>query len=265
LPARVRSFHRDRCASAAAAAAAAAARRAKVHARTLPFPPNLSRPSVSSPTPVVVCLPRGLVGIIPRHGNYRYPEPRDATRTHVYNRRETRSRRRGCFSVLIRRATTTMTMTTMTTMTTTPRRRRRGWWSLTISTFDSRGPAISSSTSKRELSLPRAYHGCISRSYNSISVINSGRYVIVHLWPQRIFARVSRALRFLLVYPFNTCYRGWFRHLCYLRSTVLACSRLEITHAGRSLWRPAVKLPHLSVFFMIRITFSDSVQRLIDR
>ena len=32
-----------------------------------------------------VCLLRSLVGIIPRQGNYRYPEPHNATPTHVYN------------------------------------------------------------------------------------------------------------------------------------------------------------------------------------
>lgn len=36
-----------------------------------------------------VCLLRSLVGIIPRHGNYRYPGPHNATLTQVYNRRHT--------------------------------------------------------------------------------------------------------------------------------------------------------------------------------
>lgn len=36
-----------------------------------------------------VCLLRSLVGIIPRQGNYRYPELHNATLTHVYNRRHT--------------------------------------------------------------------------------------------------------------------------------------------------------------------------------
>jgi len=104
--------------------------------------------------------------------------------------------------------------------------------------LDIRYPATSFSPSKRELSLPRAYHGCISRSYNSISVINSGRYVvIVHSWPQRVFARVSRALPGTSVSSyrafFRTRYRGCFRRLCDPRSTVLARSR-PIPLAARS-------------------------------
>lgn len=54
-------------------------------------------PSLSFASLPWVCLLRSLVGIIPRQGNYRYPEFHNATPTHVYNRRHTRE----YFSVLI--------------------------------------------------------------------------------------------------------------------------------------------------------------------
>lgn len=52
------------------------------------FPSSFVLLSLSFPLPRV-CLLRSLVGIIPRQGNYRYPELHNATLTHVYNRRHT--------------------------------------------------------------------------------------------------------------------------------------------------------------------------------
>lgn len=52
------------------------------------IPPLVFYPLSSFSLPQV-CLLRSLVGIIPRQGNYRYPELHNATPTHVYNRRHT--------------------------------------------------------------------------------------------------------------------------------------------------------------------------------